>query len=226
MATHVWQTRKVSISWQQTPFLLLTFVFCVFFVLQQSIALREQVQSASSVEVIREGIQVSICSTELVPGDVLVLPRHSSGLMLECDAVLMTGSCIVDESMLTGESVPVPKMALVENSNSTYSPVVHKSNTLFSGTRVLTAAASATECAQVKAVVVRTGFSTAKGELARSILFPLTANNNLKRQLMKMSAIFFLIGIPCMAYTVYALSRFHVSNPFFSKQYRRHTPPN
>lgn len=184
VATHVWQTRK------------------------QSIALREQVQSASSVQVIRDGNELTISSVQLVPGDVLVLPRHSAGTMLECDAVLMTGSCIVDESMLTGESVPTPKVALVEDSSSFYSPALHKSNTLFSGTRVLTVQGAKESQGKVKAVVVRTGFATAKGELARSILFPLTANNNLKKQLIKMSAIFFVIGIPCMAYTVYALSRF------------------
>src|SRR5699024_9525035 len=115
-----------------------------------------------------------------------------------------------DESMLTGESVPVPKVALVENSNSVYSPSVHKSYTLFSGTRVLNVQ-SAKPQDLVKAVVVRTAFSTAKGQLARSILFPITANNNLKKQLIKMSAIFVVIGLPCMAYTVYALSRFNVS---------------
>ncbi|KAJ6225829.1 hypothetical protein RDWZM_004374 [Blomia tropicalis] len=182
VATHVWQTRK------------------------QSIALRRQVQSTSTVSVVRDNRLVKISSIELVPGDVLVLPKHSQ-MNFECDAVLLTGSCIVDESMLTGESVPVPKIALVENVNSIYSPSIHKSNTLFSGTRLLNVHSRKDED-EVKAVVVRTGFSTAKGELARSILFPIQANNNLKKQLIKMSAIFFVIGLPCMGYTAYALKRF------------------
>ncbi len=174
------------------------------------------------MQVIRDGNELTISSVQLVPGDVLVLPRHSAGTMLECDAVLMTGSCIVDESMLTGESVPTPKVALVEDSSSFYSPALHKSNTLFSGTRVLTVQGAKESQGKVKAVVVRTGFATAKGELARSILFPLTANNNLKKQLIKMSAIFFVIGIPCMAYTVYALSRFKVSSFGTSNQFSNH----
>jgi cation-transporting ATPase 13A3/4/5 len=30
--------------------------------------------------------------------------------MMECDAVLVEGTCVVDESMLTGESIPVTKV--------------------------------------------------------------------------------------------------------------------
>lgn len=42
-------------------------------------------------------------STEmLVPGDVIIIP--SNGCILQCDAVLIAGTCIVNESMLTGEN--------------------------------------------------------------------------------------------------------------------------
>jgi cation-transporting ATPase 13A3/4/5 len=40
-------------------------------------------------------------STELVPGDVIVIP--SNGMIMPCDAVLVHGNCIVNESMLTGD---------------------------------------------------------------------------------------------------------------------------
>lgn len=39
-------------------------------------------------------------STELVPGDVIVIPAN--GMIVPCDAVLIQGTCIVNESMLTG----------------------------------------------------------------------------------------------------------------------------
>lgn len=42
-----------------------------------------------------------ILSTDLVPGDVMVIP--SNGTIMPCDAVLVSGTCIVNESMLTGE---------------------------------------------------------------------------------------------------------------------------
>ena len=39
-------------------------------------------------------------SSQLVPGDVIIIP--ASGCVMSCDAVLLVGSAIVDESMLTG----------------------------------------------------------------------------------------------------------------------------
>lgn len=39
-------------------------------------------------------------STELVPGDVIIIPAN--GMIMPCDAVLVQGTCIVNESMLTG----------------------------------------------------------------------------------------------------------------------------
>lgn len=40
-------------------------------------------------------------SVELVPGDCVVIPPE--GLHLPCDAALLVGECMVNESMLTGE---------------------------------------------------------------------------------------------------------------------------
>ncbi|KAM9428180.1 polyamine-transporting ATPase 13A3-like isoform 2-T2 [Salvelinus alpinus] len=126
-------------------------------------------------------VRVSVCrgtldveeamSTELVPGDVIVIP--SNGMIMPCDAVLVHGNCIVNESMLTGESVPVTKTSLPgsgEDGAGLYSIEEHKRHTLFCGTHVIQTRFYTGEL--VKAVVVRTGFSTEKGQLVRSILYP------------------------------------------------------
>uniref|UniRef100_A0A8C7C2W6 Polyamine-transporting ATPase 13A3 n=1 Tax=Oncorhynchus kisutch TaxID=8019 RepID=A0A8C7C2W6_ONCKI len=113
-------------------------------------------------------------STDLVPGDVMVIP--SNGTIMPCDAVLISGTCIVNESMLTGESVPVTKTNLPnpgegdKEGDAAYSMEEHKRHTLFCGTHVIQTRFYSGEL--VKAVVVRTGFSTAKGQLVRSILYP------------------------------------------------------
>uniref|UniRef100_A0A673YKD8 ATPase 13A3 n=1 Tax=Salmo trutta TaxID=8032 RepID=A0A673YKD8_SALTR len=113
-------------------------------------------------------------STDLVPGDVMVIP--SNGTIMPCDAVLVSGTCIVNESMLTGESVPVTKTNLPnpgegdKEGDVAYSMEEHKRHTLFCGTHVIQTRFYSGEL--VKAVVVRTGFSTAKGQLVRSILYP------------------------------------------------------
>ena len=42
----------------------------------------------------------AVSSRRLVPGDVVVLPRGKAA----CDMVLIRGSCLVEESMLSGEA--------------------------------------------------------------------------------------------------------------------------
>uniref|UniRef100_A0A3P9HV06 Polyamine-transporting ATPase 13A3 n=1 Tax=Oryzias latipes TaxID=8090 RepID=A0A3P9HV06_ORYLA len=127
-------------------------------------------------------VRVSVCrtnkdieeilSTDLVPGDVMVIPNN--GTIMPCDAVLVSGTCIVNESMLTGESVPVTKTNLPNSvegeGDDAYNTEEHKRHTLFCGTNVIQTRFYTDEL--VKAVVVRTGFSTAKGQLVRSILYP------------------------------------------------------
>uniref|UniRef100_UPI0037E71000 polyamine-transporting ATPase 13A3-like n=1 Tax=Semicossyphus pulcher TaxID=241346 RepID=UPI0037E71000 len=127
-------------------------------------------------------VRVSVCrgnkvdaeqamSTELVPGDVIIIPAN--GMIMPCDAALIHGTCIVNESMLTGESVPVTKTSLPssgEDAAVIYNMEEHKRHTLFCGTHVIQTRFYAGEL--VKAVVVRTGFSTEKGQLVRSILYP------------------------------------------------------
>ena len=54
-------------------------------------------------------LAMEISSVELVPGDVILLST-SGGFMMECDAVLIEGTCVVNESMLTGESIPITKV--------------------------------------------------------------------------------------------------------------------
>lgn len=43
-------------------------------------------------------------SSELVPGDCLVLPQE--GGLMPCDAALVAGECMVNESSLTGQPRP------------------------------------------------------------------------------------------------------------------------
>eukprot|EP00882_Tetradesmus_deserticola_P011647 GHRQ01012321.1.p1 GENE.GHRQ01012321.1~~GHRQ01012321.1.p1 ORF type:complete len:287 (+),score=60.12 GHRQ01012321.1:2438-3298(+) len=133
------------------------------------------------VEVLRGGSFKLMPSQTLVPGDIIAVVPGT----LPADCALLNGECIVDENMLTGESVPVRKVPYnpsVEGSG--YCPDKHASCTLYGGTQVAQARAPSTSyngmglspsaatggCAL--AMVVRTRFYSAKGQLLRSILFP------------------------------------------------------
>ncbi|XP_018331262.1 probable cation-transporting ATPase 13A3 isoform X2 [Agrilus planipennis] len=139
-----------------------------------------------------------IPSRDIVPGDLLVIPR--SGCLMPCDAVLITGNCIVNESMLTGESTPVTKTA-PHTSSEIYDTGIHKRYTLFCGTSILQARYYEGEF--VLARVIKTGFTTMKGELVKSMLFPAP----IKIQFYKDSAKFLLflsiIAAGGMAYCTY-----------------------
>ena len=52
----------------------------------------------------RDGEWTRLAASELVPGDVIRLPL---GALVPADATIMSGSVMIDQSMLTGESVPV-----------------------------------------------------------------------------------------------------------------------
>lgn len=170
VSVSVWQTRK------------------------QTRALKEAVHTESPVIVVRDSSEVTLSSKELVPGDVIVLPeKHHT---MQCDAVLVTGDCIVNESMLTGESFPVTKVPV--SFQDGYACTANKRNTLFCGTTVLH---SRSANGGVKAIVYRTGFNTMKGELVRTILFPKPVHFKLHADVMKSMVIFLILGIPAMIYT-------------------------
>lgn len=111
-------------------------------------------------------------SNSLVPGDVFEIDPSLS--VVPCDALLINGECVVNESMLTGESVPVSKITANRDtvqylSESITHPVLAKSF-LYNGTKLLKMKLSNDE--PVMGMVVKTGFNTTKGSLVRSMLFP------------------------------------------------------
>lgn len=104
---------------------------------------------------------------DLAPGDIIVI--SAEGGIMACDAIVLSGSCIVNESMLTGECVPVTKTPPSVTGDQ-FEWAKHKRSILYAGTRILQTRYYGNE--KVLAKVVRTGFETSKGELVKSILFP------------------------------------------------------
>jgi len=165
---------------------------------RQSRNLRDKMKSESDVLVIRNDSALTISSKELVPGDLILLPT-GGGYMMECDAVLVDGTCVVNESMLTGESIPITKID-VPNENANFKYDVQRQNIVFCGTEILQGKASSGD--HCKAFVIRTGFLTTKGELVRSILFPPPLDFQFHRDFLKSIYVFLSLGLVGMAYSL------------------------
>ena len=103
-------------------------------------------------EVIRDGRRLKLDVREIVPGDLLVV---TEGERIPADAHLVTGSVEVDMSALTGESVPVSRIA---GSADNRAAVLDARDLLFSGTTCT--------AGEGKAVVLATGMQTQLGRIA------------------------------------------------------------
>lgn len=143
--------------------------------------LREIARFECNVRVLRNGFWRFVESGDLVPGDVYEVT--DPGLtQLPCDSLLLSGDCIVNESMLTGESVPVSKLPATDEALgllSLGSAAIHPDvarHVLFAGTKIIRARrpqkGDSDDEASALALVIRTGFNTTKGALVRSMLFP------------------------------------------------------
>ncbi|BHF60922.1 hypothetical protein SprV_0100389200 [Sparganum proliferum] len=130
-----------------------------------------------------------ISSEKIVAGDIVSITQSFSDKLIPCDLLLLRGSCIVDESMLTGESIPVTKESC---ENLTDEDIVgfgdgDKVHTLFGGTKIVQLTPPAKSNGIPKApdsgcpcFVLRTGLSTCQGRLLKTIMYSvkaITANN-------------------------------------------------
>jgi len=110
-----------------------------------------------------------ISSFDLVSGDLVEIPEDTP---LPADIILLNGSCIINEAMLTGESTPIVKVAL-PYTDSVFNPIEEgKASILLTGTKCIETRFYLKGTVPVLGLVYQTGFNTLKGQLVRSILFP------------------------------------------------------
>lgn len=86
-------------------------------------------------------------------------------------------------------------------SQEVYRTSTHKRHTLFAGTTVIQARYYGGE--QVLAYVVKTGFSTTKGALVKSILYPTPVGLKFYKDSLKFVAFLFVIATCGMSYCLY-----------------------
>ena len=116
-----------------------------------------QKMSAPLAKVIRDGQRLRLAAQELVPGDLILL---EAGDLVPADArVLESANLKVDESAMTGESVPVTKQAMAFLPEGT--PLGDRRNMVISSTVVTHGRATC--------VVTATGMDTEVGRIAGMI---------------------------------------------------------
>jgi P-type Ca2+ transporter type 2C len=119
---------------------------------EESIKLLKSLTSPEAL-VLRDGKEVKVSSSQLVPGDILIL---QAGDRIPADARLLEAlSLKIDESSLTGESIPVEKNTIIFPPET---PEPDRKNMAYTGTAVA--------YGRGKAVITATGMKTAFGKLA------------------------------------------------------------
>ena len=106
----------------------------------------------SEARVVRDGRKARIPTTELVPGDLLLIEE---GERISADARLLDGALEIDMSTLTGESVPVERDAATEDTGV---PLLEARDLIFSGTSCVEG--------EGRALVWATGMHTELGRIA------------------------------------------------------------
>ncbi|OUS46274.1 ATPase type 13A [Ostreococcus tauri] len=153
---------------------------------QKNVAtLRGMGQQAERIMVRRSGVWEERSTEELYPGDVISLKRRGGDeITVPCDCVLLSGSAVVNEASLTGESVPQMKECInpeVSKDQPLDMNGVHKVHVLYSGTSLMQHSAK-TDSESVSVTiktpdggclcyVVQTGFSSTQGKLMRMMEF-------------------------------------------------------
>jgi ATPase, P-type (transporting), HAD superfamily, subfamily IC len=133
--------------------------------------------TAPKARVIRDGKNVSIPAKEVVPDDLILI---EAGDRVPADALLIESSNIqVDESILTGESVPVDKKYLEKTIRDSF--VGLPENTVYMGTIVTGG--------RGKAVVISTGMATEMGKIADMLQNVQEGMTPLQKRLDKMGRI-------------------------------------
>ncbi|KAI9741468.1 MAG: hypothetical protein M1818_004274 [Claussenomyces sp. TS43310] len=148
------------------------------------------------IYVYRQNKWEEIQSDKLLPGDLVSIGRTKEDSGVACDMLLVEGSVIVNEAMLSGESTPLLKDSVqLRPGDARLEPEgLDKVAFLYGGTKVLQVTHGNSDEARPKvisgvpvppddgamAIVTKTGFETSQGSLVRTMIYSterVSANN-------------------------------------------------
>lgn len=133
------------------------------------------------VHVFRDNKWTEISSENLLPGDIVSVVRTKEDSGLPCDLLLINGTAIVNEAMLSGESTPLLKESIHLRPSHDLLQLdgLDKNAVLYGGTKVLQVTTPDAKESHIPlppdggaiAYVTRTGFETSQGSLVRVMIF-------------------------------------------------------
>lgn len=104
------------------------------------------------IQAFRDNKWVEVSTESLVPGDVVSIQRTKPDSGIPCDLLLLKGTCIVNEAMLSGESTPLLKesVELREGTDRLDMNGGDRNNVLFSGTKAIQVSTGGEEAGSIK----------------------------------------------------------------------------
>ncbi|KAK1934348.1 putative cation transporting ATPase [Babesia divergens] len=138
-----------------------------------------------TVHVYRDMKWTTLLSANLYPGDIFLLTHDGSNSpsVVPADCLILSGDVVVDESILTGESVPQFKSALdistlrMKRNSITSNDSEMRQSTVFAGTSVMVCRSDGKSFGGIKlpkpgslCLVLRTGFESYQGRLVNAIM--------------------------------------------------------
>jgi len=162
----------VLISW------VFVIIFITFYQHQKTERALESLRKLSSPRAlaIRDDVEKRIPGREVVPEDVIIL---NEGDRVPADGVILeTSNLTIDESILTGESIPVNKEPHTENS---------KNGNVYSGTLVVNGIG--------RMLVQQTGVKTKFGQIGKSLESIQAEQTNLQKETKRLIRTLLILGI-------------------------------
>ena len=145
----------------------------------------------SKIRVLRNGMEKYIDKNLLVPGDIVLLEQ---GNIAPADLrIFKSDNFLVDESILTGESVPVSKFPKPLPREA--KEIFEAKNIVFAGTSIITG--------EAEGVVINTGKEMVLGEITK-LVSKISKESVYEKQLLKFSSLILKIVVTTVVFTFLA----------------------
>ncbi|KAJ2510941.1 hypothetical protein H4217_007623, partial [Coemansia sp. RSA 1939] len=167
-----WYWNYYVIGIIDTCIILLSAVVKVFVRIRGELRVKRMAEHSEVCTILRDGQWQELSTIDLVPGDIF---RIVAGMHVPCDAIVLGGNIVVDESSLTGEPLPIRKFPIREDDGVYDKSGAGKINTLFAGTSISQSQEVTTSDGSISeptGLCLHTGTQTDKGQLVQQILFP------------------------------------------------------